>query len=284
MIVSRVNSGECNFNLDSVLVEPETNDEASTYITNRYTDLIRIIKSNGIKDEKAHDLLHDVYISICEAEADGRGYDMEYSAKNGNDNIMLVEQFVIGRIKLYAKNSKYRTDVIETGKTTCTKTVCIETPLVDKNGQVYDKYGNPVMERKYTKEKVNIVASISAASYNPGSDVSDNNDSFQKAYAMATSNDTIDELAEYYSLKEQIDYCIDLCSLHNINILNILKNIDKLASMLGDCSKKKKTADTVFSKLNELVEYHTEFGDALMNILKYSSSNRANFDIILSAY
>ena len=101
---------------------------------------------------------------------------------------------------------------------------------------------------------------------------------------MATAADTIDELAEFYSLKEQIDYCIDICSLHNVNILNVFKNVDMLADMLGDYSKKKKNADSVFAKLSELVTYHTEFGAALTNILTYSASNRNNFDIVLASY
>lgn len=277
-------SGDSCFGLDALLVEPESNNEASSYITSKYPDLIKLIKSLGIKDEKAHDLLHDVFISICEAEEDGRGYDIDYSAKNGNDNIILVEQFVIGRIKLYAKNTKYRTDVVETGKTSCTSTVCIEVPAVDKNGYIYDKQGNQVMEKKYIKEKVTIQASMCAASYNQGNDVADINDSFQKAYAMATSADTIEDLADFYSLKEQIDYCIDVCSLHDVNILNIFKNMDMLAGMLGDYSKKKKNADSVFTKISELVTYHNELGEALINILTYSSNNRANFDMVLASY
>lgn len=275
--------GSC-FGIDAVLVEPESNDEASTYITTKYTELIRLIKSLGIKDEKASDLLHDVFVSICEAEEDGRGYDIEYSTKNGNDNIILVEQFVIGRIKLYAKNPKYKTDTVETGTTTCVNTVCIQTPAMDKNGYILDKFGNQVMEKKYVREKTQVQASVCAASYNQGNDLADINDSFQKAYAMATSADTIEDLAEFYSLKEQIDYCIDVCSLHDVNIINIFKNVDKLAEMLGDYSRKKKSAESVFAKLSELVAYHTELGAAITNILTYSASNRANFDLVLASY
>ena len=101
---------------------------------------------------------------------------------------------------------------------------------------------------------------------------------------MATSADSIEELTDYHSLKEQIDYCIDVCSLHNVNILNIFNNIDVLAGMLGNYSKKKTTADNVFAQLSSLVEYHTDLGSALMGILSYSSHNRANFEAILSTY
>ena len=145
MIVGKESSRTNAFSIEAKLVEPETNNEASTFITSKYLELIKFIKSLGIKGEKANDLLHDVYISITDAEADGRGYDMDYSVKNGNDNIMLVEQFVIGRIKLYAKNNRYRTDIVDQGNTSFTKTTCIETPVLDKHGYVYDSNGNQVM-------------------------------------------------------------------------------------------------------------------------------------------
>lgn len=284
MIISKSQFGCDCFDIDSVLIEPESNNEASTYIISKYTELIKLIKSLGIKDEKAGDLLHDVFVSICEAEEDGNGFDADYSSKNGNDNFICVEQFVIGRIKLYAKNVKYRTDTVETGTVSCVSTTCILTPAMDKKGYILDKFGNPVMERKYVKEKVQVQANVCAASYNQGSDLADINDSFQKAYAMATSADTIEDIAEFYSLKEQIDYCIDVCSLHGVNIINVFKNLDMLADMLGDYSKKKKTAESVFAKLSELVTYHTELGEAITNILTYSASNKSNFEMVLATY
>lgn len=283
MLVGKAGCSNC-FGIDAVLLEPDSNTEASSYITSNYSDLIKIIRSLGIKDEKAHDLLHDVFISICEAEEDGNGYDIDYGVKNGGTSLILVEQFVVGRIKKYANNPKYRTDVMETGNTSCTVTTYYEEPVIDRGGYVRDKFGNIVMQRKCEKKKVSMPATVCAASYNQGSDIGDINDSFQKAYAMATAADTIDDLAEFYSLKEQIDYCIDLCSLHNVNILNVFKNVDMLADMLGDYSKKKKNADSVFAKLSELVTYHTEFGAALTNILTYSASNRGNFDLVLASY
>lgn len=285
MIVSIDNTGD--FNLPSKIVEPGMNTEASSYIVNNYKKLIGIIKSYDICEDKAEDLLSDVYISIRESEADGNGYDMTYSMKNGHDNIMMVEQFVIGRIKLYAKNDRYRSDVIETGITSYVKTSCYEVPKLDTNGYVYDKDGNQVMEKKYIKEKINIKASLNAASFNSGNDVADNNDSFQKAYAMAECADapgSIEDVNEYYSLHEQIDYCIDICSMYDVNILNILRNMDKLASLLGDVSRKKKTSDIIFKKLHDIVEYHDEFGTALMNVIRYSMMNRSNFDAVLASF
>lgn len=283
MLVGKSSCDNC-FGIDAVLVEPDSNTEASSYITSNYSDLIKIIKSLGIKDEKAHDLLHDVFISICEAEEDGNGYDIDYGAKTGGAGLILVEQFVVGRIKKYANNTKYRTDVMEKGNISCTVTTYYDEPVLDKRGYVKDKNGNIVTQRKCEKKKIGIEATVCAASYNQGSDVAELNDSFQKAYAMATAADTIDDVAEFYSLKEQIDYCIDVCTLHDVNILNVFKNVDMLADMLGDYSKKKKNADSVFAKLSELVTYHNELGAALTNILTYSSSNRNNFDLVLASY
>ena len=260
------------------LVEAPFNDDASNYVLNKYIDLIKVIKSLGIKEEKAFDLLHDVYISLTEAERNGEGYDINY----GDGNITLVEQFVIGRIKLYAKNPKYRTDIVESGKMSVTKTEIIKTEKVDKSGVVKDKLGNVMYEKRYVRTKDTITASVSAASYNEGKDVTDNNDSFQKAYAMASGDDSIEDLIEMCSLKEQIDYCIDVCSLHEVNILNVLKNIDKLADML--CTRGKKRADEVFSKITQLVEYNSDLGEALTEVLQYSQRNKARFADIISEY
>jgi hypothetical protein len=272
------------FGIDAVLVEPEYNNEASTYITNNYNQLLKYVRSLGIKEEKAGDLLQDVFVSIAEAEADGRGYDIDYSLKNGNDNFMVVEQFVIGRIKKYAKNSRYSTDVVETGRMSYSVTECVESPALNSNGYMYDKYGNQIMEKHYTTKNTAIPTTVSAASYNQGNDQTDINDSFQKAYAMATTADSIEDIAELYSLREQIDYCISVCSLHDFNIVNLLKNMDMLADMLGDPSKKKKTADSIFTQLSDLVDYHTDLGEALTSILRYSSSNRTNFDSVIATY
>ena len=60
--------------------------------------------------------------------------------------------------------------------------------------------------------------------------------------------------------------------------------MDKIANMLGDVSKKKKTSESVFNKLSELVEYHDEFGRVLMEILRFSSNNRAEFESVLATY
>lgn len=284
MIIGKSNCADASIGLPHKLVEPDSNTEASEYISTHYKELLTKIRKMGIKEEKANDLLHDVYISIIEAESDGQAYDMEYAFKNGKETIMLVEQFVIGRIKLYSKNDKYRTDIVESGNTKVEKIVCIEAPAMNKRGYIYDKNGKLIMEKKYIKEKTVIATSVCAASYDESNDSMETNDSFQKAYAAASTSDSISNITDFYSLKEQIDYCIDIGYLNGVNVLNILKNIDLIAEMLGESSRKKKKADNLFLKLSELVEYHNQFGEALMNIIQYSAKDKANFELILSTY
>ena len=280
-----VGLSSCSFNIDTRVKEIKHSFEASDYIAEHYDSLLKYIKTlpgiNG--DDKAKDLLHDVYISVHKAEMDGEGYDSEYYNKKGQEGTVLLEQFIYGRIKQYAKNDKYRSDLVSSGSVSYTKVVCIETPLTTRTGYKYDKNGNIITEKNYVREKCKVKACEIAASFNDGGDVEDNNDSFQKAYAMASTHDSLDDLMELYSLREQIDYCIDICSLHNINLLNILKNMDKLASLLS-VSSRKKTADNVFEDLHKLVSYHTELAESLMSVLKFSMTNRSEFDAVLATY
>lgn len=272
------------------ILEPVINREASSYIIDNYRNLIGIVRSCDVKEEKANDLLHDVYISIVDAEENGEGFDMEYGSHVNEDgeieaNLMSVEQFVIGRIKLYAKNNKYRTDVIEATNGTVNEVHTYYDTEMDEHGhEVLNKDGTPKLVKRVERRKVNILMTANAASFNEGGDVADNNDDFQKAFATAAVADSTDDITEMMSLREQIDYCIDVCSLHDVNILNVFKNIDALANMLGDYSKKKKTAESVFSKLSELVEYHTELGTNLIEILRYSAKNRSVFEAIIATY
>lgn len=272
------------------ILEPVINREASNYIIGNYRNLIGIIRGCDVKEEKANDLLHDVYISIVDAEENGEGFDMEYGSRVNEDgeieaNLMSVEQFVIGRIKLYAKNNKYRTDVIEAANGTVNEVRTYYDTEMDEHGrEVLNKNGTPKLVKRVERRKVNILMTANAASFNEGGDVADNNDDFQKAFATAAVADSTDDITEMMSLREQIDYCIDVCSLHDVNILNVFKNIDALAEMLGDYSKKKKTAESVFSKLSELVEYHSDLGANIIEILRYSAKNRAVFDAIIATY
>lgn len=284
MLIGR-DSALCGFK--ATLVEPDINREASRYIVDNYNSLILFIRKQKIREEKAHDLLQDVYISVHEAESNGEGFNMFYGSKSEDGCITMdVAQFVHGRIKLYSKNNKYRTDVIDTGTCSVIRNEVEYETLLDKNGkEVVDKHGNVKKYKKTTKVKKNLPVGVYAASYNDGAeDMTNDNDCFQKAFAMASVSDSVDDVTELLSLREQIDFCIDVCDLHNINILNIFKNMDLLSSMLGDFSARKKTSDSVFSGLSRLVGYHDELAETLMSILKYSSKNRTAFEAVLDYY
>ena len=157
-----VGSSSTGLGLSAQIFEPNTNREASNYIINNYNELIGIIRKADIKEEKAQDLLHDVYISIVEAEDNGDGFDMEYGNKVSEDgsievNLMDVSQFVIGRIKLYAKNAKYRTDIIEASNGYVHETQVYYDTVLDEHGQeVLDKNGKPkLVKRTEKKESTN---------------------------------------------------------------------------------------------------------------------------------
>ena len=276
-----------NFGLSTSIVEPEVNNEATNYIINNYYDLLKLIKVYNIKEEKAEDLLHDVFISLTESEENGNGFDMEYgSDPDGmSQGIMDVSQYVIGRIKKYAINPKYRTDIIEASNGyRLVKEEYFDTEL-DKDGNVIlGKDGKPKQLRHVEIKKEPILVFANAASFTGNDNTVEDSDDFQKAYATASVADSTDDITEILSLREQIDYCIDVCSLHNVDILNIFKNIDTLASMLGEYSKKKKSAESVFSKISELIEYHTELGATLMDVFNYSAKNRAAFDLVIATY
>lgn len=285
-----IGSESVSLDLYAKVVEPDTNNEATKYIIDNYNELVILARKLNIKEEKAQDLVHDVYISIAEAEANGEGFDMEFGSKYDDDGkfnceLMDVGQFVRGRIKRYAQNDKYRSDVVEIGKGTIVETSITTEIVTDMHGQaIIDKNGNPKTCKKVEKVKKNIKVATSAASFEEAGDIVDNNDKFQLAYAKAAVGDTTDDVTELLSLREQIDYCIDVCELHGINILNVFKNMDLLSSMLNDYPRRKKSFDSVFSKLHELVSYHTEFGETLMNVLTYSSTNRSAFETIIASY
>ena len=114
-------------------------------------------------------IFYNVYISIVDAESEGNGFDMEFGNRNSNadDDIKLmdVSQFVIGRIKLYAKNTKYRTDIIEGVPGSINQTnIFFETEL-DKNGQeIIGKDGCPKLKKVVQHVKVPVTITNNAAS------------------------------------------------------------------------------------------------------------------------
>lgn len=268
------------------LFETDINREASDYIIEHYDKLIEYIQTQKVVD-KASDLLHDVYLAVKEDEDNGEGYDINYGfddeqGSDGVRHIISVGQFVYGRIKLYCKNIKYSTEYIEKAKLKIKRREVIYEPS-------YDSEGN-AKERKVTKlVKDAIIVTASAATANESNDSAiDNNDEFQMAYSMAMVADSTDDVTELLSLREEIDYCIDVGDLHSIKMLNMFKNMDALAATLeeanGKRKKQSKNGDSIFGAIREMVKNHSDFAESLLSILTYAETNRSAFDSIIATY
>lgn len=81
-----------------------SNNIATTYVEEHYDEIIVTALKMGIADEKAQDMVHDVYLSLVRAEENGEGYRID--AKDSGEAIT-VEQFIYGRLKGYSKNIRY---------------------------------------------------------------------------------------------------------------------------------------------------------------------------------
>lgn len=279
-----ISSKDVDLGLKVKLAEPKINREASNYIMENYKDVVKIIRSaGGVDTDKIEDLIQDVYISIIESEEDGNGFDMNY----GTHGLMNVEQFVLGRIKLYAKNAKYKKGVVESykGKTRETRKV-IEEVIDEKGRPVLDSKGNVRTRTRKVVERADKLVTATAASFNEGGDVEDNNDEFQKAYAMAATADSTDDTAEMLSMREQIEFCIDICDKYEVNILHVFRNIDLLANLVKPSTKKRKP-EGVFAKIAEIAEYNPDFYSAFNSILRcsaHSNSAKGLFESIIAQY
>ena len=279
MLIGTSFKGElCN---DITLKEQNANHEASSYIIENYKYLKGYALSKGVCVDKVDDLLQDVFMSVYSAEKNGEGFDETYG-----DGIMDVGNFVRGRINGYANNHRYRGDVVE-----C-RVSKIEEYITEEHVKT-DIHGNPIVKRGKVQtqtitEKVKkqyTIAVYSASGADPNSETE--SDGFQTAYANAAVSDSIGDIEEAASLREEIDTCIDICELHGFNILNVFKNIELLDSMLMSNSSKKKSADSVFYKLSSLVREHDLLAENLMSVLRFSSAsdqNRQLFKEIIKSY
>ena len=107
-------------------------------------------------------------------------------------------------------------------------------------------------------------------------DSEEGNDGFQTAYAMAASPvEDMDYISER-EVRQYIDTCIDICELHEYNILPILKNINELASLIS--------ASNMFSKLPAIVSENDELAEAIREIFKYRMDNINEYEEIIACY
>jgi hypothetical protein len=95
-----------NFGLDNSLTSDDCfNTLASEYIAEHYQFLVDVARRMDIRADLAEDLLSEVFISIASGEKRGKGYSMSYESQN---KTIPVEGFVLGRMRRYAKNRKFR--------------------------------------------------------------------------------------------------------------------------------------------------------------------------------
>lgn len=258
------------------LFEPKSSKEASKYVEEHFKKLSASACKMGVSPDKADDLVIDVWISLVKAERNGEGYDMAYE---GADGYISVEQFVYGRIKGYAMNKKYHSDgVEESGKRT--SVISNQKQLVSCG---LDEQGNLKFKETNSKKKVKISTIVCSASFeDTNSDYAGENDSFQRAYRVASSEDDLDSTLDHLSIREELEYTIRISELGGLNILNIFRNIDEIGRCLKETNSRKPSC--LFQSIINVVESNPDFADALRNVLMYSSKHPGEFETLISCY
>lgn len=275
-----VTADSIDLGLKAVIVEPVMNNQGSEYIQDNYNVLLDFIRHHNVV-EKAEDLLHDVFLSVLDDEHNGHGFDPNYKCEN-EDDVRTVESYVLGRLKLYCKNAKYSTNYVETAriKRRGNNDKYFES-LLDDSGKL--SLGLVSKVRHEDKNSDAITVTTSAASWS--TDNSGTNDEFQTAYSMAMVVDDTDDITDLLSLREEIDYCIDVGELHGVQVLNLFKNIDIIADAFLDKQKRKvKACESIFSSIIEMVNYNSDFADSLLSVLSYSEKNRSAFEGVIATY
>lgn len=236
-------------NSDDVMMTVEVfegehlNREASRFIEDNYNKLVHYIIGRGVVS-RAEDLLHDVYISCLKHENDGEGYD---SSKG-----ITVAQMVYNKIKKYCENKRYRSDISEV--------------------QCVNVNGNKI-----------VVSTICASGTDDNSDDADSNmTSIQRAYMNAADIDNLEDAEDAADLKEDIDFCIDIAGVRGVDILSVLKNISKLATLCVGASNVYSVSG--IDKLCKLGEEHDEFLSTFSSIVKFSGKNPELYNKVIASY
>ena len=211
-----------------VLVEPDVNHLASSYIAENYEMVINSArKFPGVDPYKVEELVHDVWISIMQSENEGEGFDISHS--NVGD-IITVDKFVFGRLKLYAKNRKYSRDG------------------VDRHISSRRSDGKSVAFVDFD------ITFASADTSDP-----DQMSSIQRAYYNAsTYEDNIEAVNDALSLRQNIEFCLEFNSLVGFNFINLFKNIELFSGHVDS---------SIFDGLHEVIERNEELSEALFNVL-----------------
>lgn len=228
------------------LVEMDINHEASEYIVENLSTITRQArKMVGVDPEKVEDLVQDLIESILRSESRGEGYSISHS---DDGKVITVAEFVYGRLKGYSRNAKYQAGSSE--RHIVSRTV---------NGK--------------TSQSVDFEV-ISASSHNE-TDL-DSMSAVQRAYATAHSYDnSIEDIDAVVSLRQDIEFCLDFNEVVGFNFLNLFKNIDMFQSLDFESS--------MFDRLRDAMNFHTELKEALHNVLTACVSNRSAFDTVVAA-
>ena len=225
------------------LQEIDLDRRASNYIVNNLETLKKIVSRMPVSLDKVEDLVQDLFISIRESEDNGEGFDENYGVREED---MTVQAFVIGRAKQYAKNPKYSSQVIQ--------------KKVNKTTGV---------------EEFRVVAS----SFDEKA--FDENDEFQIAYQTASVSDVLSRVDEMESIREQINYCIDICNCNGINILNILKRLDEVKEIVVSS---KRGIKEVMSGLHGVLAYNDELCSNLLEVITFALKNETAWRGIIAEY
>lgn len=229
-------------NMKAKLLEPTVNREASKYLVDNYDKLLRYAMKLGVSEHKAGDLVNDVYVSLVEAENDGKGYDYRHGQ---GDDYITVAQFVCGRIKRYSKNIRFRSDIVE--------------------GSAKTKSGAADGNTRGTFEVI-------AASVIDGSDYT-KLDSFQTAYALAATYDDTEEIDGYEDIRDLIDYCVAFESEIGLSIKSFLKNISFIS--MQEINK------SLFDGLTSLIKRNPDFKEAFATLTKYFIEHKEAVEVYL---
>lgn len=219
-------------------VNPVINSEASTYLSLHLNEVINYVRSkHTIDPSKVDDLINDVWESLRNSELEGEGYDISHSR---DGDVITVAQYVYGRINGYAANHTYH-------------------------------IGS--MEKRLSKDPMKTIDIVSA-SCSDASDL-DSLDGYQKAYALAASEDDIDMIDDMLSLRSNIDICRAYDKDIGFGVVNLLKNIDMFASVDFNSG--------IFDKVRKLVARSEEFRDAFHQILSVAVKSKPAFDSVVES-
>lgn len=123
---------------------------------------------------------------------------------------------------------------------------------------VYGRIERYAKNKKFSDNKCEVAASTS-------SEEVEDMDSFQKAFAMASVSDTTDDVDEYLSIRDELEYCVSICDFYNINIRHIVRNMQEI---VGAGAKALKVA---VANISDIVGKDRDFGEVLWSVLNFGS-------------